>query len=129
MGYFGSSGVIAATEVVAISGGYQVVIGLLSGKDEAECTAILNAGRKPMTKVTASGKTTQQETELTMDYNAYRDAKLLRGIKSWTLDDEAGKVAPIDLPHIQAMPERDRNTIFVALEKFNNPLTEAELGE
>jgi hypothetical protein len=133
MGYFGSTGVIAATEVVEISGGYRVVIGLLSGKEEAECNAILNTGKKPTTKVSAMGigtATTQhQETELTIDYASYRDAKLLRGIKSWNLDDEKGDVVPVSLANIQAMPERDRNTVFVALDKFNAPIPDDRLGE
>ncbi len=133
MGYFGSTGVIAATEVVNISGGYTVTIGLLSSKEDAECNAILNGGRKPVTKVTAQGigkETMQhQETELTVDYAAYQDARLLRGIKAWDLDDEAGQIVPVDLAHIQMMPGRDRNTVFVALEKLNNPLSESDLGE
>jgi hypothetical protein len=129
MGYFGSSGVIAATEIVAISGGYHVTIGLLSGKDEAECNAILNPGKQHKTKVIGSGANAQQETEVTMDYAAYRDARLLRGIKSWNLDDDKGEVVPVTLANIQAMPERDRNTIFVALDKFNAPLDDVSLGE
>ena len=129
MGYFGKDGVIAATEVVAISGGYHVIIGLLSGKEDAECNAILNSGKARKTKVTGQGRTAQQETEVTLDYDAYRDARLLRGIKAWNLDDAAGEIVKIDMPHIQAMPERDRDTIFKALDTFNTPLTEADLGE
>src|SRR5512136_230453 len=98
MPYFGAGGVIAATDIVEISGGYHVTIGLLSGKEEAECNAILNAGQKAKTRVTAKqGRGAQtpdaeQVTELTMDWQAYRDAKLLRGIKGWDLDDENGQV-------------------------------------
>jgi hypothetical protein len=119
--------------IVEISGGYHVTIGLLSGKEAAECDAILQAGQKAKTKVTArahaGGETdTQQETELQMDYQAYRDARLLRGIKDWDLDDEGGQKVPIAMDHIQMMPELDRNTIFMALDKFNKPLTEIERG-
>ena len=129
MGYFGSTGVIAQTEAVAIGGGYQVFVGLLSGKEEAECSAILNAGKQHKTRVTRQGDKAQEETEVTIDYAAYRDARLLRGIKSWNLDDDKGAIVPINLANIQAMPERDRNTVFVALDKFNAPLTESSLGE
>ena len=133
MPYFGEGGVVSATEVVSISGGYHVVIGLLSGKQEAECNAIMNAGKVPITKVTAVGlgrdAAQHQETDITVDYDRYRDAKLQRGIRGWNLDDAAGNVVPITLAAIQSMPERDRNTVFVALEKFNAPLPEAVLGE
>jgi len=133
MPYFGEGGIVSATEVVPISGGYHVVIGLLSGKQEAECNAIMNAGKTPVTKVTAVGLgrnvAQHQETDITVDYDRYRDAKLERGIRSWTLDDAAGNIVPVTLAAIQSMPERDRNTVFVALEKFNAPFPEAVLGE
>jgi hypothetical protein len=134
VGYFGRGGVVAATEQVEISGGYHVTIGLLSGKEAAECEAILQAGKKPATKVTARGKAgsdkadTEQVTEMTLEYAAFRDARLVRGIKGWDLDGEDGQVVPVNLQNIQAMPEKDRNLIFVALEKFNRPLDEDEQG-
>lgn len=133
MPYFGEGGIVSATEVVPISGGYHVVIGLLSGKQEAECNAIMNAGKTPVTKVTAVGlgrnAAQHQETDITVDYDRYRDAKLERGIRSWNLDDAAGNIVPVTLAAIQSMPERDRNTVFVALEKFNAPIPEERLGE
>jgi len=64
-----------------------------------------------------------------VDYDRYRDAKLERGIRSWNLDDAAGNIVPVTLAAIQSMPERDRNTVFVALEKFNAPIPEEALGE
>jgi len=134
MPYFGRDGVVSATEVIEISGGYHVTIGLLSGKQAAECEAILQTGQKQKSKVVShiragsSQQDSEQTMELTLDYQTYRDARLLRGIKAWDLDDDDGQVVPIDMAHIQLMPEKDRNTVFIALDKFNKPLTEDERG-
>ena len=132
MSYFGRNGIVSATEQVEISGGYHVTIGLLSGKEAAECEGILQAGKKPATRVTARGQTgsskadTEQVTELTLEYQAYRDARLLRGIKAWDLDGEDGQVVPVNAANILLMSEKDRNAIFIALDKFNAPMTEEE---
>lgn len=129
MSYFGKGGVLASTEVVEISGGYHVTIGFLSGKQTAECEAILQSGQKAKTRVTARARgrdaqEAEQATEMTLDYAAYRDARILRGVKDWDLDEEDGTKAPIDLAHIQMMPEKDRNTVFLAIETFNSPPSE-----
>jgi hypothetical protein len=126
MPFFGADGVVSNTQRVDLDGKYYVMVGLLSGAQEQECNAVLNGGKTAKSRVTArsGGKTqdAEQVTELTIDYAAYVDARLLRGIREWNLDEADGTVAPIDLAHIRGLPQLYRNQIFEELDTFNAPL-------
>jgi hypothetical protein len=134
MGFFGPGGAVAITKRIELTDRYFVTVGLLTGAQEQECNAILNGGKTAKSRVVArsGGKQAQdaeQVTELTIDYAAYVDARLVRGIREWNLDEADGTVAPIDLAHVRALPQLYRNQIFEELDAFNAPLTEEQRGE
>ena len=140
--YFGSNGVVATTDVVTITGGFQVVVGMLDGEQEAECQKILRGGENPRTRVVAKqinqpgakpgakapAPDVEQVTEMPMEFDRYRDAVLLRGIRSWDLT-ENGQTAPIDAKHVKMIPGRDKNKIFLAIENLGADLTPEQEGE
>lgn len=130
MGYFGKRGITAQTDVVEIKGGYKVVIGRLNGEQEDACEAILRAGKTTETVVVARANgEVEQETRLPMEFAAYREAFLLRAIRSWDLTDDDDQVVPITLENIKALEGDDRNKVFLAAKAFAKGLSEQQKGE
>ena len=134
MDFFGEGGVAAATTVVPLTDRHSVTIGLLTAEQEDECEAILQGGAPKTRLVQRPGQPGQgaaaleQVTELSLQMRQYREAYLLAAIRSWNLT-EAGQVAPIDLPHVRALPEKYRNLLFVKAKEFNAPLSPESQGK
>ncbi|SRR5579885_440400 len=132
--YFGEDGVVEQTHAVRITGGFTVVVRRLTGEEDDECNAILNANERTRTRVrtvvkaNTSEPETVQETEMPADFLRYRLAVLQRGIKSWDLRRK-GEIVPVTEANIQAMLAQDKNAVFLAIKEFDKQISEEAWGK
>ena len=128
MAYFGSGGVVAETREETITGGYKVKVGRLTNRQADECQAILSESGAQMEITARPGEQPSQKIVMTMQDRRFRTATLVRDIREWNLDEADGQVAPIDEAHVGQLLDDDANRLFVAIKRFNEPLTDAQKG-
>lgn len=106
---------------------YSAYIGLLGKEDEDYVRAALLGGRKTKGQYVqedgGKGKTTLDQV---MDDSSYTDALLARGIKSWDLDGEDGKVLPISEQTVRILSGPDSKKLIKAIKDLNEPASKAD---
>lgn len=66
------------------------------------------------------------DVTVTQDMVAWRHALVLAHIKAWNLDDEQGRVWPVDAVHVKKLPSTVFDLLFQEVDELAAPLTREE---
>lgn len=107
----------------AYSGTTTVAVGDGTVDYWVELKDCLSQGEKEAAErsLTSGSLTPGQTVQMTMDVARYRQLMVLASIKSWNLDDEAGKVWPVDLEHVQLLPGNEFDKLWTVVNESNAP--------
>lgn len=121
MGY--QSKIRAFLRPVALSNGYSAQVGLFDKRGIDACSAALMGGTKSSGQLVVEGQGAAQAArtivDQSMDNSAYTTARLVHGIKEWTLDDDAGAILPINETTVQILSGPDMAACLKAIEEVN----------
>lgn len=88
-----------------------------------EIKECLSSGDKEKAeKALASGKLIPgQKAEMSMDVSLYRQLMVKASIKDWNLDDDQGKIWPMDLAHVKMLPGPVFDQVWKQVDDLNEP--------
>jgi len=112
----------------AYSGTRKIPVGDPDSGYWVEIKECLTSGDKEKAdKALTSGKIIPGQTpEMSMDIVRYRQLVMQASITDWNLDDDGGKVWPIDLAHIRKLPTPVFDQIYTEIDEANKPATTEE---
>lgn len=68
----------------------------------------------------------QDDLSMTMDVARYRQLMVLASVKDWNLDDDEGRVWPINIESVQMLPGTEFDKIWKVVDKKNAPASTEE---
>lgn len=59
---------------------------------------------------------------MNMDVARYRQLMVLASVKAWNLDDDNGKIWPINIQNVQRLPGPEFDRLWAIVDKMNKPI-------
>lgn len=90
-------------------------------------TCLTSGDKEKADQALASGKLIPgQKPEMAMNIVKYRQLTVQASIVDWNLDDDNGKIWPIDLAHVRKLPAPVFDQIYKEVDEANKPATTEE---
>lgn len=113
----------------AYSGTRTIPVGPPDGDYWVKIKECLSSGDKEKAdQALTSGKLVpgQQKAEMSMNVVKFRQLMVQASIIDWNLDDESGKIWPIDLAHVRKLPAPIFDQLYKEIDAANAPATKEE---
>jgi hypothetical protein len=115
-----------ATRRVDLSEGYYAMVRTLRKVDEDACQAALRGSAKITRTFTMVDGVANNESTQEFDNAAWTRELLVRGITSWTLDDDNDQPLPITYQTVDALTATDSSLLVVAIQGAGRALVAPE---